>query len=233
MTQAIRMLCAGAARATAVELAAPFARESGIQVDPEFGTAGAIRRTILEGARPDAVIASAPVVAELEKAGKLAAGSAVDLGRTGISVGVRAGVPLPDVSSVDALKRTLLAARAVAYTDPASGGTSGIHMDGVLRRLGIREEVNAKAVLVFGGYAAERVASGEADLVVQLTCEIVPVKGVALAGVLPPELQLYTTYTAAVVAGAFRTEGARAWIAYLAGPVGRKKLTENGLEPPR
>jgi molybdate transport system substrate-binding protein len=227
----IRMLCAGAARATAVELAAPFARETGIEVALEFGTAGAIRQKILDGARPDAVIASAPVIAELENAGKLATGSAVALGRTGIGVGVREGAPAPDISSVDAFKRVLLAARAVAYTDPASGGTSGIHMDAVLTRLGIRREVNAKAVLVFGGYAAERVANGDADLVIQLTCEIVPVKGVTLAGPLPPELQLYTTYTAALVAGTSSAQAARAWIAYLSGPAGRKALAEKGLEP--
>jgi molybdate transport system substrate-binding protein len=227
----IRMLCAGAARATAVELAAPFARETGIEVALEFGTAGAIRQKILDGARPDAVIASAPVIAELENAGKLATGSAAALGRTGIGVGVREGAPAPDISSVDAFKRVLLAARAVAYTDPASGGTSGIHMDAVLTRLGIRREVNAKAVLVFGGYAAERVANGDADLVIQLTCEIVPVKGVTLAGPLPPELQLYTTYTAALVAGTSSAQAARAWIAYLSGPAGRKTLAEKGLEP--
>jgi molybdate transport system substrate-binding protein len=228
---AIRMLCAGAAKAAAVELAAPFARETGIEVGLEFGTAGAIRRKILEGARPDAVVASAAVVAELEKAGKLAAGSAVALGRTGIGVGVREGAPAPDISSVDAFRRTLLAARAVAYTDPASGGTSGIHMDAVLTRLGIRREVNAKAVLVFGGYAAERVANGDADLVIQLICEIVPVKGVTLAGPLPPELQLYTTYAAALVAGTSSGQAARAWIAYLSGPAGRKTLAEKGLAP--
>jgi molybdate transport system substrate-binding protein len=228
----IRMLCAGATRATAVELAAPFARATGIEVALEFGTAGAIRQKILDGARPDAVIASAPVVAGLERTGKLAAGSAVELGRTGVGVGVRAGAPLPDLSSVDAVKRALLAARAVAYTDPASGGTSGIHMDAVLERLGIRDAVNAKAVLVFGGYAAERVSNGEADLVVQQSCEIVPVKGVTFAGPLPPELQAYTTYTAALVAGTPNAEAARAWIAYLAGPAGRKSLEDKGLEPP-
>jgi molybdate transport system substrate-binding protein len=233
VTQAIDMLCAGAARATATELGPPFERETGIHVGLEFGTAGAIRQKILDGARPDAIVASAPVVAELGKAGKLAAGSAADLGRSGIGVGVRAGAPLPDLSSVDAFRRALLAARAVAYTDPASGGTSGIHMDAVLSHLGIRSEVNARAVLVFGGYAAERVASGEADLVVQLTCEILPVKGVTLAGALPPELQLYTTYTAALVAGTSNADAARAWIAYLAGPAGRKSLAQRGLEPPR
>jgi len=227
------MLCAGATRATAAELAAPFARETGIEIGLEFGTAGAIRQKILEGARPDAVIASALVIAELEKAGKLAAGSAVELGRTGVGAGVREGAPLPDISTVDAFKRALLAAGAVAYTDPASGGTSGIHMEAVLTRLGIRSEINAKAVLVFGGYAAERVANGEADMVVQQACEIVPVKGVAFAGPLPPELQAYTTYTAALVAGTPNAPAARAWIAYLAGSAGRKSLAQKGLEPAR
>ena len=130
------------------------------------------------------------------------------------------------------LRQMRLAARAVAYIDPAVGGTSGKHFAGVLARLGIEAQIKPKAILVPGGYAAERVAKGEADLVVHQISEILPVKGVKLVGPLPPELQLYTTYTAGIYAGTPNADAARAWIRYLAGPSGRKSFADRGLEAP-
>jgi molybdate transport system substrate-binding protein len=233
MAAEIRVLCAGAARSSVVPLVDSFARESGHEVKLEFGTAGQIQAKLKEGARPDVLIVTSTVIAELEKAGTVAAGSAANLGRTGVGVAVREGAPLPDISSVDAFRRALLAAKAVAYIDPAAGGTSGKHFAAVLARLGIENEIKAKAVLVPGGYAAERVAKGEADIVIHQISEILPVKGVKLVGPLPPELQLYTTYTAALVAGTPNAEAARAWIQYLSGPVGRRSFTDRGLEAPR
>jgi molybdate transport system substrate-binding protein len=231
VTAPIRMLCAGAARATATELAPAFTRDTGREVALEFGTAGMIREKMLAGARPDVAAATRAVIAELQQAGLLAAGTAVDLGTTGVGVAVREGAPKPDISSVDAFRRTLLAANSVACIDPASGGTSGIHFASVLKRLGIAREVVEKSTLVFGGYAAERVARGEAELVVQLVCELVPVKGVSLVGPLPEELQLYTTYTGAL--GEAGNPAARAWLEFLAGPEGRRSFARNGLDAPR
>jgi molybdate transport system substrate-binding protein len=231
VTQAIRMLCAGAARATASALARDFTRDTGQQVELEFGTAGAIRQKILGGARPDLAAATAAVIAELQRAGALAAGTEVDLGTTGIGLAVREGAPRPDISSVNAFRRALLAAKSVACIDPASGGTSGIHFAAVLKRLGIEREVGAKSTLVFGGYAAERVARGEAELAVQLVCELVPVKGVSLVAPLPEELQLYTTYSAALAHSG--NAAARAWLACLTGPAGRRSFADSGLQPPR
>ena len=231
VTAPIRMLCAGAARAGATELAQEFARRAGREVAFEFGTAGMIRQKMREGARPDVAAATRAVIAELEQAGLLAPGTAVDLGTTGVGLAVREGAAKPDISSVDAFRRALLEARSVACIDPASGGTSGIHFAAVLKRLGIARDVAAKSILVFGGYAAERVARGEADLVVQLVCELVPVKGVSLVGPLPEELQLYTTYTGALTDAGHA--GARAWLDFLSGPEGRRRFATNGLEAPR
>lgn len=229
----IHVLCAGAARSSVAPLVEAFARDTGNGVTLEFGTAGQIQAKLKEGARPDVVIVTSTVIGELEKAGVVAPGSAADLGRTGVGVAVREGAPLPDISSVDAFRRALLAAKAVAYIDPAAGGTSGKHFAAVLARLGIENEIKGKAVLVPGGYAAERVARGEADIVVHQISEILPVKGVKLVGPLPPELQLYTTYTAALVAGTPNGEAARAWVQYLSGPAGRKSFADRGLEAPR
>jgi len=229
----IVVLCAGAARGALAPLIEPFQRESGHTIRFDYGTAGQILAKLKAGQRPDVVIVTAPVVAELEKDGMVVAGSATPLGRTGIGVGVREGAPAPDISSVDAFKRALLAARAVAYIDPAVGGTSGKHFAGVLEKLGIAEAIKAKAVLVPGGYAAERVAKGEADLVVHQISEILPVKGVKLVGPLPDELQLYTTYTAGLMSGAPNAEAARSWIRYLAGPAGRRSFADRGMEAPQ
>ena len=229
----IVVLCAGAARGAVAPLIEPFQRESGHSIKFDYGTAGQILAKLKAGQRPDVVIVTAPVIAELAKDGIVAAGSVTPLGRTGIGVGVAEGAPAPDISSVDALKRALLAARAVAYIDPAVGGTSGKHFAGVLEKLGIAEAIKAKAVLVPGGYAAERVAKGEADLVVHQISEILPVKGVKLVGPLPDELQLYTTYTAGLMSGAPNADAARAWIRYLAGPAGRKSFADRGMEAPQ
>lgn len=228
----ISVLCAGAARGSIVPLIEPFQRESGHTIKFDYGTAGQIQAKLKEGARPDVIIVTPAVIAELEKAGIVAAGSSVALAKTGVGVGVREGAPLPDISGVDAFKRALLSARAVAYIDPAAGGTSGKHFAGVLEKLGIADAIRPKAVLVPGGYAAERVAKGEADLVVHQISEILPVKGVTLVGPLPAELQLYTTYTAALVTGTAQGEVAGAWIRYLSGPAGRKAFAERGLEAP-
>jgi len=232
MAAEIHLICAGAARGSVVPLIEPFQRESGHTIKFDYGTAGQILAKLKEGQRPDVVVITSPVIAELEKAGTVAAGSATPLGRTGIGVGVLETAPPPDISSVEAFRKALLAARAVAYIDPAVGGTSGKHFAGVLARLGIEAAIKPKAVLVPGGYAAERVAKGEADIVVHQISEILPVKGVKLVGPLPAELQLYTTYTAGLMAGSANAEAARAWIRYLSGPAGRKSFADRGLEAP-
>lgn len=228
----ISVLCAGAARGAVVPLIESFQRESGHTIKFDYGTAGQILGKLKDGQRPDVLIVTTPVIADLEKAGTVAAGSATPLGRTSIGVAVAEGAQLPDIASVDALRRTLLAARAVAYIDPAAGGTSGKHFAAVLARLGIEDAIKSKAVLVPGGYAAERVAKGEADIVVHQISEILPVKGVKLVGPLPAELQLYTTYTAGLMSGTSKAEAARAWIQYLAGPAGRRSFAERGMEAP-
>jgi len=228
----ISVLCAGAARGSVVPLLESFQRETGHTIKFDYGTAGQILAKLKDGQRPDVVIITLPVVADLEKAGTVAAGSVTPLARTGIGVGVLEGAPSPDISSVEAFRKALLAARAVAYIDPAVGGTSGKHFAGVLAKLGIEAAIKPKAVLVPGGYAAERVAKGEADLVVHQISEILPVKGVKLVGPLPAELQLYTTYTAGLMAGSPNAEAARGLIQYLSGPAARKSYADRGMEAP-
>lgn len=227
------VLSGGAVKSSVSPLIEPFHRETGHAVKIEFATAGAIQEKLKAGAKPDVIIVTSNIIAELEKNGTLLAGSAIALGSTGIGVAVREGAPMPDISSVDSFRRTLLAAKAVAFIDPARGGTSGKHFAGVLSRLGIEDAVMRKAVLVPSGYAAERVASGEADIVVHQISEIRPVKGVKLVGPLPSELQLITTYTAGIRSGSTNTEIANRWLQYMKGSAGRASFAAAGLDTPK
>jgi molybdate transport system substrate-binding protein len=228
----IHVISAGAARGAVVPLIEPFQKESGHTIKFDYGTMGQIQAKLKEGQRPDVLIVTTTVIAELEKSGAVVPGSSTPLGRTSIGVGVPESAPSPDISSVDSFRKALLAARAVAYIDPAVGGTSGKHFAGILARLGIEPQVKAKAVLVPGGYAAERVAKGEADLVVHQISEILPVKGVKLVGPLPAELQLYTIYTAGLTPNAQNVDAARAWMKFVSGPAGRKSFADRGMDAP-
>lgn len=132
---------------------------------------------------------------DLARKGIAATGTRTVLARVGIGVAVREGAALPDISTPEALKQTLLAAKSLVYVDPAKGGTSGIHFAGVLQRLGIAEAVKGKTTLLPGGYVVELVAKGEIELGVHQISEILAVKGVRLVGPLPRELQKITIFT--------------------------------------
>jgi molybdate transport system substrate-binding protein len=143
---------------------------------------------------------------------------------------VKAGAPRPDLSTPESFKQALLAAKSIVYTDPARGGTSGIHFATVLQRLGIAEAVKDKTVLWPGGFAAEAVATGQAELCVHQISEILPVKGVTLVGPLPRDLQKITTYSGGVVARSDHKDAARALLTFLARPDFRAKFAAAGLD---
>jgi molybdate transport system substrate-binding protein len=178
----------------------------------------------------DVVIMTDVAVDDAAKRGAVAAGTRTDIARTGMGVGVRAGAPRPDISSPEAFKAALLGARSLVYVDPAQGATSGIHFASVLDRLGIAEAVKSKSQLVPGGYPAERVASGEAELVVHQISEIVPVKGVTLVGPLPGDLQKVTVYSAGLATRSASPEAARAFIAFLTRAAFKPKFAAAGLD---
>ena len=152
------------------------------------------------------------------------------MARVGVGVMVKAGAPAPDISSVEAFKRALFAAKSVAYIDPASGGSSGIYVAGLLDKLGIADQVKPKAKLKKGGYVADLIASGEAELGIHQISEIVTVKEVTLIGPLPAEIQNYTVYAAGIGAGAKDAEAAKALIKALTGPAAAAVLKSKGME---
>ena len=226
----VKVFSAGAVRAIVSDLAEMFRRETGHTVTLSFGTVGQTRQKLLGGGAVDVVIMTDVAIDDMAKQGAVVPGSRADIARTGMGVGVREGAPKPDISTDEAFKATLLQAKSLVYVDPAQGATSGIHFKSVLERLGIAEAVRSKSQLVAGGYPAEKVASGEAELVVHQISEIVPVKGVVLVGPLPPDLQKVTVYSAGLAARSASPEAARAFIAFLMRPAFKAKFSEAGLD---
>ena len=227
----IRVLTAGAFKQVLVALLPAFEQQSGHKVTFENDTVGALTKRIEAGEKFDLAILTPAAVDELASKGKFASGSRADLARVGVGVVVREGAAQPDISSVDAFKRALLAAPSVAYIDPAAGGSSGIYVARLLERLGIAKEVNAKAKLIPGGAVAEHIAKGEAELGIHQISEILPVKGITLVGPLPAEIQNYTTYAAGISANAQQRDAARALLEALTGPAAATILKARGMEP--
>ena len=226
----VKVQSAGAVRAIVTELAEAFRQETGHTVALSFGTVG-VSRTRLAGSEPlDVVIMTDVAIDDAIREGRVVAGSRTDLARTGMGVGVREGAPRPDIGTPEAFKASLLAARSLVYVDPAQGATSGIHFKSVLERLGIADAVRPKTQLVPGGYPAEKVASGEAELVVHQISEIVPVKGVVMVGPLPGDLQKITVYSAGLAARSHQGALGRAFMEFLARPAFRPKFAAAGLD---
>lgn len=226
----VKVFSAGAVRAIVTDLAEQFRQETGNTVTFAFGTAGQTRQKLLSGEPVDVVILTDAGIDDMIKQGALASGSRADLARTGMGVGVREGAPKPDITTSEAFKTTLLKAKSLVYVDPAQGATSGVHFKSVLERLGIADAVKGKTQLVSGGYPAEKVASGEAELVVHQISEIVPVKGVTLVGPLPPDFQKVTVYSAGLAARSPSPAAARAFVAFLTRPAFKPKLAAAGLD---
>jgi molybdate transport system substrate-binding protein len=226
----IKVLSAGAMKGIVADLAESFRQETGHTVAISTGTAGEIRQKMTAGDPADVVFVTDAVIEQLAATRVVVADTRSDIARTGIGVAVREGTPPPDISTPDALKQALLAARSIVYVDPAIGATSGIHFVGVLQRLGIAEAVKDKTVLWPGGYAAEALLKGQAELCVHQISEILPVKGVTLVGPLPRELQKITTYSAALSSRATTPEVGRAFIAFVSRPSFKAKLAAAGLD---
>ena len=194
------MLTAGAFKQVVVALVPAYEKQTGNTVVIDNDTAGGLKTKIDGGVAFDVAIITPAVLKELTASGKIAAGSTTNVASVGVGVVVKEGAAKPDISTVEAFKGALLAAKSVAYIDPASGGSSGIYIDKLLERLGIADQVRPKAKLKKGGHVADLIVSGEAELGLHQISEILPVKGAALVGPLPKEVQNTTTYAAGLSA---------------------------------
>ena len=228
----LKVLSAGALKFIATELAGTFARATGHQVSFAFGTIGGVRKRLADGETADVIMGTSAAIAEMEQAGVLIEGSVRQLGRTLTGICVRAGRPLPDISTPEAFKALLLTAGSIAYTDPKAGGTSGIYLTGLMERLGIAEAVAPKALLcVNGDDVVEKVRDGKAEIGSTFISEIVPIKGVALAGPLPPPIGNATSYAGGIAARCSNPVAARAFIDAMADPAQRSTWVSFGFEP--
>jgi molybdate transport system substrate-binding protein len=210
----LKVMGAGPVEGTVKELVPAFVHETGHKVDGVFNTVGFIQERLKAGERPDILILSAFVMEAMEKDGSLVTGSRTEIGRATSGFAVRAGAPTPDISTPDAMKKTLLAARAVAYVDPAGGGTTGVFFAGLLTRLGIADEINRKAIRPQrGAQVAEAVADGRAEIGNTNLTELVPHKGVKVIGPIPEPLGLVITYVGGILqqAPTARPRG-RSWL---------------------
>ena len=201
-----------AMKAAIEELAPPFERASGHALRVVYGPSGGLARRLTGGEPSDLVIVESKVLDELIGQGRVAPGR-TDLARTAIGLAVRKGAPRPDVSSADALKRALLAAKSIGHTAPAGGGVTALHIMGVFEKLGIAAEVAPKVRLAAGGpngRVSVLVSSGEAEIGLQLVSELMSNPEVEVIGMLPPELQQTTLYSAGVTTSAREADAARA-----------------------
>ena len=222
--QDLRVLSGGAAKSLVEPLAKSFPNA---KVEVRYQPMGPLVESLAQGADVDLVIVTEETLPRLERQGLVKRG-AKPIARVGIGVAVKDDAPAPDISSVEAFKKTLLAAKSIVYIDPKVG-TSGKHVAEVLERLGISDEINAKARLGQGGYIVEPVGRGEIELGLHQISEILPVKGVKLVGELPKALQKYTVYAALPMKDSARV---RQLIDYLSGPEGQKRLAAAGYTRP-
>jgi molybdate transport system substrate-binding protein len=217
----IRVLSGGAAKSLVDPLAKSF-KDATVQV--EYQPMGKLVQSLKAGDPADMVIVTTEVLPSLQLNGKAIA-------RVGIGVAVNEKAPSPDIATVEAFKKTLLAAKSVVYIDPKVG-TSGKHVAQILEQLGISQQINSKARLGQGGYITEPVGRGEIELGIHQISEILPVKGVKLVGPLPAALQKYTVYVAAASAKTGKRATVDAFIAHLTGSEARGRLEKAGYTAP-
>lgn len=227
----VKLLTTGAFKPVVIALVPDFEKRSGSKVVIDNDTAGGLQKRIEGGEAFDIAVITPAIVDDLAGKGKIAPGSRANLASVAIGVVVKDGAPKPDVSTVDAFKNALLAAKTVAYIDPASGGSSGIYIDKLLERLGIADQIRPKAKLKKGGHVADLIVSGEAELGVHQISEIVAVKGAALVGPLPKEIQNTTTYAAGLSVSPQNKEAAQALIKMFSGPEAAAVLKSKGMDP--
>jgi molybdate transport system substrate-binding protein len=222
----LEMLCTMGLAGVMAELRPRFEQAVGCPISVRLGPTAALAKEIEAGAAFDVAVLTVPAIEAFTRSGAVAAGSRADLARSCVGLTVTPGLPKPDIATVEAFKRALLAARRVCYT---LNGASGKHFAGLLPKLGIADAVNAKA-LVIDGFVAEYVVRGDADLGVQQVSEIRAVPGSVLVGPIPEEVNVHTVFAAAIGAKARDAAAARALVGELAGTPTRDVALAKGLD---
>ena len=205
-----------------------YERASGHRITTEYDESAALKRAVEGGKAFDLAILTPQVIDDLIKAGWIAAGTRTDIAKTELAVGIRAGAPRSDISTPDALKQRLLAARSITY---AKEGSATVTIERMLSRLGIADVLKPKTMLHSGsGRPSESVADGRNELVLAPASAIVPVPGVQFLGLLPAEFQTSTVMAAGVSARSERPDVAKALVQFLTSPKAVPALKASGME---
>lgn len=219
-------------RSAAEGLFAQFETAGGHRLAVTWGTAPMLVKRVEDGETADVLILSRAGLDALKQQGKVLVGSDVPLASSGVGIAVKAGARKPDISTPDALKRTLLEAKSIAYTEPSAGGASGVYFAKLLERMGIAEAMRAKTKYPpAGGFSATLLISGDAELAVQQKPELLHVAGVEVIGFLPGDLNLITPFVAGLMTNCANAAEGTALIAFLRTPHAAAAFRAKGLEP--
>ena len=224
----MKVISSLAIKAAYLELLPRFERESKLNIDTEWVGMADIRKRMLSGEVCDVVIGSAGLMEDLMRIGSLDSRSRVDLVKSGVGAAVRSGAKKPDLATVEALKTALRAAKSIVY----SSGPSGVYLAELFQRLGLEDELKAKARQAPPGVlVGELVAKGEFELCFQQLPELRQVAGIDFVGPLPAEVQLVTLFTGAVHSKAADAKGAESWLRFLRSPDVEQVIRKHGMEP--
>ena len=209
-----------------------FEAANGLRLSVSWNTAPALVKRLQAGERTDVLILNRAGMDTMFREGGVAAGGDVTLASSATALAVRAGAPRPDISTPQALVQTLLAVRAISYSDPAAGGASGLYFAKLIERLGIADAVNAKARFPPpAGLCAQFLTTGEVDLALQQKPELLQVPGIEILGPLPGDLHMVTVFVAGVAAASARPAAGQALIDFLRTPQAAGVLRTKGLDP--
>jgi molybdate transport system substrate-binding protein len=229
----VRVMISGGLTAAFTALVPEYERQTGNKVLVAYGpsmgtTVNAIPMRLERGEPADVLIMVGYALGDLAKNGKVIPDSRVDIVKSGIGVAVKAGAPKPDISSADTLKRALLAAKSVAYSDSASGVYVSSEM---FKKLGIENDMKDKAKMIPATPVGEIVAHGDAEIGFQQISELNPVKGIDIVGPLPADLQKITVFSAGIATASKEPEAGRALIKFLTSKDASAEIVKSGLEP--
>jgi molybdate transport system substrate-binding protein len=228
----IKVLSTGNMQTILGDLKPEFERASGHKLTIEYGSTTRIRDRVLAGEAADVTINERFVLEDLLRQDRIAARTLVDIAGSPFGIGVQAGAPKPDISTTDALRRTLLAAESIAQPDPSGGAQDGTYFVGLIGRLGIADALKPKIKVTQGGDAAAKlVADGGAQIGVAQRRNFISLKGVALLEPLPDLPGMKFVMVGGVVAGTHDSDAARALLSYLSSPAVASIIKARGMEP--
>ena len=232
MTHDLKIFSTIAVQSALQVLAPQFEAESGFRLRITWNTAPVLVKRLQAGETADVLLLNRAGIDAMIREGRIRSGSEVTLASSATAIAIKAGAARPDISTPEALKQTLLAARAISYTDPAAGGASGIYFAKLLDRLGIADEINAKTKFPPpAGLSGDFLLTGEADLAIQQKPELLQVPGIEILGMLPGDLHMVTVFVAGVEVSSPHAAPAKALIDFLSSPPATEIFRAKGLDP--